>query len=91
VIYLDHAVCFHVKFFPIQKKQLMCVSLEPVDQPSQLTGLIVVTQAGVHCLICTHDARGHALPDMYARCPRAHSARGLVRTYQAMHTCLCYN
>jgi len=24
---------------------------------------IVVTQAGVHCLICTHDARGRAAPE----------------------------
>jgi len=25
--------------------------------------VIVVTQAGVHCLICTHDARGRAAPE----------------------------
>ena len=41
--------------------------------------LIVVTWERVHCLICMHDARGRA------------SARGRVRTYQAMHSCLCYN
>ena len=31
------------------------------------------------------------LPDIYTRCPRAHSARGQVRIYQAKHECLCYN
>jgi len=32
-----------------------------------------------------------ALPDVYARCPRARSARGRVRTYQSMQSYLCYN
>ena len=39
----------------------------------------VNTQAAVHCLyVCTH--------------PRVHTApEGVVCTYQAMHSCLCYN
>ena len=31
------------------------------------------------------------LPDIYAQCPRARSARGRVHIYQATHECLCYN
>ena len=34
---------------------------------------------------------GSALPDMYARCPRARGARGRVRTYQVMHDLQCCN
>jgi len=42
--------------------------------------------------ICNSCNTGRcALPDMYARCPRARSARGRVCTYQSMHSCLCYN
>ena len=37
------------------------------------------------------NAVGSALPDMYARCPQAHSARGRVRTYQVMHDLQCCN
>ena len=30
---------------------------------STVSYVIVVTQARVHCLICTHDARGRAAPE----------------------------
>ena len=56
--------------------------------------LIVVTQARVHCLICTytqcpraHSARERTVPES-AQCSRASSD---IRMYQAMHKCLCYN
>ena len=43
-------------------------------------------------LLCiSYNTGKSALPDIYARCPRACSARGRVRIYQATHECLCYN
>ena len=42
-------------------------------------------------LCISYNTGKSALPDIYARCPRARSARGRVRIYQAKHECLCYN
>ena len=39
--------------------------------------------------ICYNTAMS-ALPDTYIRCPRACTAQGRVRIYQAKHECLCY-
>ena len=42
--------------------------------------------------VCINYNTGKSeLPDIYARCPRARSARGRVHIYQATHSCLCYN
>ena len=40
--------------------------------------------------ICYNTAR-RGLPDIYTWCPRAHSTRGRVCTYQANPNMLCYN
>ena len=43
-------------------------------------------------ILCnSYNTGKSALPDIYARRPRARSARGRVRIYQAKHECLCYN
>ena len=45
----------------------------------------------IHNICNSYNTGKSALPDIYARCPRARSARGRVRIYQAKHECLCYN
>ena len=45
-------------------------------------------QSGI-CI--SYNTGTNALPDIYARHPRALSARGRVHIYQAKHECLCYN
>ena len=46
----------------------------------------------IYIYICnSYNTGKSALPDIYARCLRARSARGRVRIYQAKHECLCYN
>jgi len=46
----------------------------------------------IYVYICiSYNTGKSALPDIYARCPRARSARGRVHIYQATHECLCYN
>ena len=49
-------------------------------------------QSGI-CI--SYNTSKSALPDIYAQCPRAHSARGQVHIYQTKHSdeCLymCYN
>ena len=42
------------------------------------------------CICISYNTGKSALPDIYARYPRACSARGRVRIYQAKHECLCY-
>ena len=46
----------------------------------------------MYIYICiSYNTGNSALPDIYARRPRARSTRGQVRIYQAKHECLCYN
>ena len=49
------------------------------------------TAAYVYISCISYNTGKSALPDIYARCPRARSARGRVHIYQATHECLCYN
>ena len=42
-------------------------------------------------IFISYNTAASALPDIYAQCPRARSARGRVSIYQAKHECLCYN
>ena len=46
----------------------------------------------VYIYIClSYNTGKSALPDIYARCPRACNTRGQVCIYQTKHECLCYN
>ena len=57
----------HVSMYVSYESLRVIYHCEPKRKKEQLTTVsaqvIVVTQAGVHCLICTHDARGCAVPE----------------------------
>ena len=61
---------------------------QPIIKVNTLTYKYSSHMPEVSHISCNTGA--HALPDMSALA-LGHCALGLVRTYQAMHSCLCYN